>query len=919
MSDERWQRLERLFEAAVALEIPARSVFVSQCADEDLRADLQNLLEAHDRVGGFLDQPAIRWVETSESGPASALSPGQVLRDRYRIGRLLGKGGMGEVYEAEDLALRCPIAVKTLRAGLPLGRQARERFKREIVLGRQISHPNVCRVHDLDSATAGPDGEVLFLTMELLRGETLSQRLRRDGPLTLSEARPIAANIIAGLEACHRYGVVHRDLKSSNVILVAEQDRGAVITDFGLAHSVRGESGDGQRLTGPGAVMGTPGYMAPEQRAGRPATAASDIYALGVTLCEMLTGRLPEPGRLPADGPPLNPPWSSAILRCIQTEPADRFQDTREVARALDAGYVSAGGSEERTEPPGHGVRWKRLVVAAALVLAILFAAWGAYRRMHALPEQKHVAVLAFRNLGNDPADQLFCEGLVETLASKLSQLERYQASFWVVPAIDSRRISSPQEAHRKLDATIVVTGSLKHGAGKAVLNISVIDARTHRQLDSRTVETTTAGLSGFEDRAWESVAEMLDLQLRPDQVRSLEAGKARVPEAYVSYTLGLAYLRRNGLENIDEAIARFRDAVQRDPSYALPYSALGSAYALRYEVTKDPAWLDLARSNAARGVELAPELASAHFTTGQIAYATGRDEDAKRELTAALKLDPGVIEARYYLGRLYNRQGKVREAEREFTDAVARRPGYWRGHSELGVYYNQRGRFAEAEREFLEVLRLEPADLLALTNLSAMYMAGGRFEEAARILENEIRLSPKTAQTYSNLGACYMYLGRFQEAVQPMEAAVRLSPGSQDAWRNLGDAYRFAPGPANRAADAYRKALELGRQQLAINPREWETLASVALYEAHLNQPQQAIRDAERAMKMEPSNSEIFFTAAVTYEILGQRTASLEALKTAYSLGYAVAYIEREPELAAVRADARYRTWIQRSRPGSQ
>jgi tetratricopeptide (TPR) repeat protein len=205
-----------------------------------------------------------------------------------------------------------------------------------------------------------------------------------------------------------------------------------------------------------------------------------------------------------------------------------------------------------------------------------------------------------------------------------------------------------------------------------------------------------------LEDDAWERVADMLDLQLHPEEIRSVEAGKARVPGAYVSYAQGLGYLRRNGLENINNAIARFQEAIGRDPSYALPYSGLGSAYALKYEVTKDLQWLELARVNAKRAVDLAPDLAPVHFTLGQIESSTGQDEDAQRELTRALELDPGVIEAHYYLGRLHEREGRLADAERDFRSAVSRRPGYWRGHSELATFYYAHGRLADAEREFL-------------------------------------------------------------------------------------------------------------------------------------------------------------------------------------------------------------------------
>lgn len=919
MTPERWEQLKGLLEAALAQDPAQRAEFVSLCGDQELRAELEELLVEHDHLGDFLAKPAVRLLpDETDTLTRDMLCSGEILGARYRIVRMVGRGGMGEVYEAEDLELHCQIALKTLRAGPPSGGRSLERFKREILLGRRIAHPNICRIFHLDRATLG-DQEVLFLTMEFLAGETLSQRLKRSGPMDTGAAEPIVQDILAGLAACHKHGIIHRDFKSSNIMLVHELDGNprTVITDFGLAHSLTLGNREHAALTVEGGLMGTPEYMAPEQWEGKAATAASDIYALGVVLCEMLTGRRPAPARgatgpldagsLPSDRPRLNRAWEAVILRCIQTDPSHRFGSADEVAEALKLAPVSS---------TRRNWRW---ILAAALVLMTLSLLWLVYRKTYAIPDQKHVAVLPFRNLGNNAADQAFCEGLAETLTSKLSQLERYQKSFWVVPASDSRQVSEPHEAYRKLNATLVVSGSLERLPSKTVLLINVIDARSRRQLASRDIDTPASDLSGLEDEAWERVADMLDLQLRPEEIRSVEAGKARVPGAYVSYAQGLGYLRRDGLENINSAISRFQEAIGSDSSYALPYSGLGSAYELKYEVTKDPQWLELARVNAKRAVELAPDLAPVHFTLGQIDFSTGQDDEAQHELTRALELDPDVIEAHYYLGRLHERQGRLAEAVVDFQSAVARRPGYWRGHSELAAFYFRHGRLSEAEHEFLEALRLQPDDTNSLNNLGAIYMATGRFQEAIRVLENQVRVDPNDGDVYSNLGTCFLLLQRYAEAVAPMEKAVALKPNSHDLWRNLGDAYQFAPGQKANAAGAYRRALELGRRQLTVNPKDAETMASVALYDAHLNNRAEAMQLAERSMKMAPANNEIFFTAALVYETLSEHLAALEALRAAYEKGHPLDDIEREPELAALRKDPRYRTWIQQVKAKSR
>ena len=283
---------------------------------------------------------------------APELAPGTVLAERYRIVRLVARGGMGAVYEAEDAELGIAVALKTIRPDVAWGDAAVERFKREIQLARTVTHPGVCRIFDLGRHGRG-DGSVVFLTMELLAGETLADRLRR-GAMTTAEARPIVQEILDALGAAHAAGIVHRDLKPANVILAP---RRAVVTDFGLAREVADAAEEPE-------AAGTPGYMAPEQRAGGAVGPATDLYALGVVIAEMLTGRSAA-GEPPAlDG--IDPRWAAAIRRCLAADPAERFASTAELAAAL------APPRRRRALAAGAAV-----VAAGAIVAAVLLAGRG--------------------------------------------------------------------------------------------------------------------------------------------------------------------------------------------------------------------------------------------------------------------------------------------------------------------------------------------------------------------------------------------------------------------------------------------------------------------------------------------------------------------------------------------------------------
>jgi serine/threonine protein kinase len=317
---------------------------------------MQNRLPLHSpaAAGDVTPDPDERGPAVADRGerddrddlPPAQFLEGCCLAGRYRIGRRIGLGGMGEVYEAEDRWLGTRVALKVHRfdRSTPdqVGRLHHE-LARELGLARQVAHPNVCRVHDVAA-----HGHVRFLTMELLAGETLAARLRH-GALAIDEALAIAEQVIAGLAALHAEGIVHRDVKSANVMLVGTSRPRAVVTDFGLARAAEG-SALGE-LTGDLTLLGTAAYMAPEQVEGRPVTARSDVYALGVVLFEMVTGRLPFEGasplvtaslRLVAPPPPvrsLRPDvplsWARAIDRCLALHPHDRFARVEEVAACL--------------------------------------------------------------------------------------------------------------------------------------------------------------------------------------------------------------------------------------------------------------------------------------------------------------------------------------------------------------------------------------------------------------------------------------------------------------------------------------------------------------------------------------------------------------------------------------------------------
>jgi tetratricopeptide (TPR) repeat protein len=486
---------------------------------------------------------------TAAGGQRLTLAVGEMIAGRYRVLRFVAQGGMGEVYEVHDTELGAPVALKTIRPEIAADSRAIERFKREINLSRRISHPNVCRIHDVGRHTvvAGasePAAEVLFLTMEFLAGETLAARIR-SRRLSPAEALPIVWQIAAALDAAHAAGVIHRDLKSSNVILVTQADssRGprAVVTDFGLARGFQTEGGL-VSISDSGSVAGTPAYMAPEQVQGLLVTPAADIYALGIVVYEMLSGvrpfdggsalsvavrRLTESPRPPRElVPDLDPAWEAAILRSLDRLPEARFSSATAFAEALappgsaserataaalsDAETLAAARGAGEAKGSSAAIRRRRihlgLAVAGALALLLAAAlAWRAFgpRSIPAKPAaegsraavsaRRTVAILGLKNVTGQKAGDWLATAVGEMLFTDLSS----SGSVRVIPgeevaalrrdlALPESDALSRQTAARlraRTGVDLVVTGSY-----------TVLDARAGglMRLDLRLQETAT-------------------------------------------------------------------------------------------------------------------------------------------------------------------------------------------------------------------------------------------------------------------------------------------------------------------------------------------------------------------------------------------------------------------------------------------
>ena len=744
------------------------------------------------------------------------LEPGTLLAGRYEVRSVLGAGGMGEVYRATDRRLRRDVAVKVLPERLSHDTRARARFEREAQALAALAHPGILAVHD-----SGAEGGHAFVVTELLEGETLRDRLRQ-GHLPWAKAAELGARVAEALAAAHGRGVVHRDLKPENLFLTA--DGGVRVLDFGLALVTEPDAAPADVSTArtePGTVLGTVPYMAPEQVRGLPADARSDIFALGCVLHEAITGRSTfaratsadtiaailgaEPEDLAATDPALPPALALTVRRALEKSAEARFQSARDLAFALRMGSTASGALPPAAPAPPRP-RWRRpLVLGAALALAGLAGSGILALRNRPAPVRT-VAVLPLASGGGGELDFL-ADGIAEAVIQSLSRLSGVRVMARSTVFRYRGAGVEPRQVGRELRADAVLTGSVAERGGKVRVAAELVDVATGSRLWGEGYEGRLEDLLGTQRAIAREVIRALRLDPAPARRDEIDRSGTRDAEAYRLCLKGRLQAGKRTEEGFLSAVDLFRQALERDPAYALAWVGLAETSALAAAYGYVPADEGMPRARAAaerslqideglaeahatlalvallhdwrfaeserrfrRATELAPGYATAHHWYAEFLMAMGRSGEALAELSHARQLDPlsSIIAADE--GRALSFARRHAEAAARFRGVLASDPGFQPARAYLAATLEDLGRFEEARAELLLLPppSVDRGSRLALAHLDARSGRRAEAEAALRALLEQ----PAGAPPYA-VAELQASLGRDEEALLSLERAV--------------------------------------------------------------------------------------------------------------------------------------------------
>jgi len=858
----------------------------------------------------------------------------------YRILEKLGEGGMGVVYKAEDTKLDRMVALKFLLKHLTSDPMEKERFVHEARAASALNHPNITTIHEIDELE-----DQMFIAMEYCEGETLKTMIEKE-PLSVKKALDMAIQVCEGLAAAHEKGIVHRDIKSDNIMLTP---RGQVkIMDFGLA-KIKGAV----KLTRDGSTIGTLAYMSPEQVQGEEVDQRSDIFSLGVVLYELLTGRLPFGGEHHAaivysilnEAPQpmarfnnqVSAKLEDMVFKALAKEREERYQhaddllaDLRRERKSLE--YAKTGVTMQPAEEPRVVKKKTVPFLIGALAILILIVVYFAFlKKEKTVPvtSRPSIAVLYLQNLSENKEDEYFAAGMTEDIITQLSKI----GGLRVLSRSDVEEFKGKtvklKEVADKLRVNYVMEGSVRKSRDKIRITCQLIKASDGFHVWADSYDRQMEDLFAIQADVAKSVAQALKVALAPPEVAMIEKKPTQSVQAYNYYLQGREYYFSGGFntkEGLELSTTMFEKALQADSNFALAYAGLSDCYSsyVMYVIDPKKSWLEKAERSGLKALALDPNLADAHRALSRLYWTEGKTEKTIQEAEVAVKANPSYGEARRLLGEWYTLTGQYPKAESALVKAFELKPTDVILFGCFIDLYSLCGKRKKAEEYFDRGLEVQPRNIYLYSYMSRCYLCWGELEEAKRMVHRALNINPHSSDDMVSLMQILMLSGEVDSSSFYLNEIRRENP-ERDLFLEMG--YLELMRGNRKQAETYLDLCIQYNQPLVREfesfPNEYNSRLRIALAYALKGESKRALEQAESVRSSLGQSllsvewaygRDIVPPLSFVYSLTGQKEEAVRLLEFLVKINYySPAYIELHPWLKNLAGYPAYEELISR------